>query len=60
MVLKRSIEQYPSVINKRERLGAWEIDFVLPSREVHKYIVTLTGSKSRYTFMALAANQSGS
>ncbi|EOH93542.1 hypothetical protein UAW_02492 [Enterococcus haemoperoxidus ATCC BAA-382] len=36
MVLKRSIEQRPSVINKRERLGDWEIDCVLPSREGKK------------------------
>lgn len=60
MVLKRSIEQRPSVINKRERLGDWEIDCVLPSREGKKCIVTLTERKSRYTFMALAASQSGS
>lgn len=41
MVLKRSIEQRPSVINKRERLGDCEIDCVLPPREGKKCIVML-------------------
>ena len=28
MMLKKSIEERPSVINKRERLGDWEIDCI--------------------------------
>lgn len=60
MVLKRSIEQRPSIINKRECLGNWEIDCILPSREGKNCIVTLIERESRYTFMNLAANQSSS
>lgn len=57
MVLKRSIEQRTSVvINKRERLGDWEIDCVLPSREGKKCIVILTERKSRYTFSCIERN----
>ncbi|BDC77734.1 IS30 family transposase [Enterococcus faecalis] len=60
MVRVRSIENRPLEANLRERFGDWEIDCVLPSREGKKCIVTLNERKSRFTFIALAENQSAS
>lgn len=45
-------------MNERKCFGDWEIDCILPSREVEKCIVTINERKSRFTFMALAKAQS--
>jgi len=46
----RSIEERPAVVNRRKRLGDWEVDTLIGRR--HKQaIVTLTERKSRFTLL---------
>ena len=46
----RSIEERPAIVNRRKRLGDWEVDTLLGKR--HKQaIVTLTERKSRFTLL---------
>jgi IS30 family transposase len=46
----RSIEERPAVVNRRKRLGDWEVDTLIERR--HKQaIVTLTERKSRFTLL---------
>ena len=59
MIKTRSIENRPDIINKRTRLGDWEVDCVLPSRDGRKVIVTFNERLSRLSFMAFASAQSG-
>lgn len=59
MIKSRSIENRPEVINRRERLGDWELDCVLPARKGKKVIVTFNERRTRLTFMTLVKAQSG-
>jgi transposase, IS30 family len=46
----RSIEERPAVVNRRKRLGDWEVDTLLGKK--HKQaMVTLTERKSRFTLL---------
>ena len=46
----RSIDERPKLVNRRKRLGDWEVDTILGKR--HKpAMVTLTERKSRLTFL---------
>ncbi len=45
-----SIEQRPAVVEKKNRIGAWEIDLVV-GRKQHGALVTLVERRSRYTVM---------
>jgi len=46
----RSIEERPAIVNRRKRLGDWEVDTLLGKRR-KQAIVTLTERKSRFTLL---------
>src|SRR5512138_15848 len=52
-----SIDLRPAIVNRRGRLGDWEVDTLLGQRSGH-VLVTLTDRKSRLTLLALAERQS--
>lgn len=54
IIQTRTIEHRPKEVNERKRFGDLEIDYILPSREGKKCIVTINERKSRFTFVALA------
>lgn len=47
-----SIDERPAIVEKRERLGDWEVD-TLQGKRTGKVLVTLTERKSRLTVLAL-------
>lgn len=53
----QSIDLRPAVVDRRRRLGDWEVDTILGKRK-GRAIVTLTERKSRFTLLALADRQS--
>jgi len=53
----QSIEDRPAIVERRKRLGDWEVDTILGKRQ-GRAIVTLTERKSRFTLVALAERQS--
>ena len=46
----RSIEERPTVVNARKRLGDWEVDTLIGKQQKHA-ILTLTERKSRFTVL---------
>ena len=52
----QSIDLRPTVVDRRRRLGDWEVDTILGTRK-GRAIVTLTERKSRFTLLAMAENQ---
>lgn len=46
----RSIEERPTVVNARKRLGDWEVDTLIGKQQKHA-ILTLTERKSRFTLL---------
>jgi IS30 family transposase len=46
----RSIEERPTVVNARKRLGDWEVDTLIGKQQKHA-ILTLTERKSRFTIL---------
>jgi IS30 family transposase len=53
----RSIDLRPQTVERRERLGDWEVDTLLGHRN-GPVIVTLTDRKSRFTLLGLAERRS--
>ena len=53
----QSIDLRPAVVERRRRLGDWEVDTILGKRK-GRAIVTLTERKSRFTLLAMADRQS--
>ena len=53
----QSIDLRPAIVNRRGRLGDWEVD-TLVGKRTGQVLVTLTERKSRLTLLALAENQS--
>ena len=54
---RRSIEERPSVVDYRVRIGDWEAGTVT-GRQTGARLVTLTERKSRYTLIGLAKDKS--
>ncbi len=54
-----SIDQRPAVVAERSRVGDWELDTVI-GKPGGPVLVTMVERKSRYTFIALAANKEAS
>jgi transposase, IS30 family len=52
-----SIDLRPAIVNRRSRLGDWEVDTLLGQR-AGNVLVTLTERKSRLTLLAIADRQS--
>jgi IS30 family transposase len=52
----RSIDERPAIVNRRQRLGDWEVDTILGKRK-GQALVTLTERKSRFTLVSLAERQ---
>lgn len=53
---RRSITERPEFINKRERLGDWEVDTMI-GRQGGKVLVTLVERKSKYSLIGLSAKK---
>jgi len=51
-----SIEQRPDVVEKKSRMGDWEIDLVV-GRKPHGALVTLVERRSRYTLIGKVATK---
>ena len=47
-----SIDERPAIVERRERLGDWEVDLLLGKRK-GKVLITLTERKSRLTLLAM-------
>ncbi|MBM7643809.1 IS30 family transposase [Streptococcus loxodontisalivarius] len=56
----KSIEERPKVINQRLRVGDYEIDTVLQTRERNPCLLTLTDRKTRYEIIRLIPSKSAS
>lgn len=54
----KSIEERPESINKRERIGDFEIDTVIQTRVKNECLLTLTDRKSRYQIIRLIPDKS--
>ena len=54
---RRSIEERPSIVDERVRIGDWEADTVA-GHQTGARLVTLTERKSRYTLIGLAKDKS--
>jgi IS30 family transposase len=53
----QSIDLRPAIVDRRRRLGDWEVDTILGKRK-GQAMVTLTERKSRFTLVSLAERQS--
>jgi transposase, IS30 family len=53
---RRSIEDRPEIVERRERIGDWEVDTIIGERKKGA-IVTLVDRKSRYLRMGLVPNR---
>lgn len=54
-----SIEERPAIVERRERLGDWEVDTIQGKRK-GKVLLTLTERKSRLTVLALVKHRTAS
>lgn len=52
-----SIDERPAIVDRRQRLGDWEVDTMLGKRQ-GQAMVTLTERKSRFTLFSLVERQS--
>jgi IS30 family transposase len=52
----RSIEERPSVVSARKRIGDWEVDTLLGKQQKHA-MLTLTERKSRFTLLGKVARR---
>ena len=47
---RRSIEERPEIVDRRQRIGDWEVDTIIGKKH-HQAIVTLTERKSRFALL---------
>jgi len=55
----RSIEERPSLVNTRKRIGDWEVDTLLGKQQKHA-LLTLTERKSRFTLLGKVSRRTAS
>ena len=46
---KKSIDERPSIVEERSRIGDWELDTIMPGRGGKHILVTMVERRSRYT-----------